>query len=163
MSCIRGQPPTIMKFPNIYFKLHSTEYAQMPYTVESCLKFFANGINNKGTLYITVWRDTAEMPQLNNRRIKQFKHDLGKYICVDKLNIEIASVSWQSFYEQVKKKPQYEPWLKALGSMIEILLVDYDPPRGSALHPKTKQKKADIKRKKVERSSGQKSTYSGSK
>lgn len=137
MSCIRGQPPTIMKFPNIYFKLHSTEYAQMPYTVDSCFKSLVKGINQKGTLYITVWRDTAEMPQLNNRRIKRFKHDLGKYMRVDKINIEIVSVSWQSFYEQMKKKPHDETWLKALGSMIEILLIDYLPPQGSALHPKT--------------------------
>jgi hypothetical protein len=66
-----------MTFPSIYFKHNSTEYAKMPYTVDSCLKHIATHI--KDVTGKPIWRDSAEAEQLTHERIKKIKSDLSKY------------------------------------------------------------------------------------
>jgi hypothetical protein len=66
-----------MTFPSIYFKHNSTEYAEMPYTVDSCLKHIATHI--KDVTGKPIWRDSAETERLTSERIKKIKTDLSKY------------------------------------------------------------------------------------
>jgi hypothetical protein len=66
-----------MTFPSIYFKHNSTEYAKMPYTVDSCLKHIATHI--KDVTGKPIWRDSTETEQLTNERIKKIKSDLSKF------------------------------------------------------------------------------------
>src|SRR4051812_572394 len=66
-----------MTFPSIYFKYNSTEYAEMPYTVDSCFKYMAahaKEINSR-----PIWRDSSETEQLTTERIKKLKLGLNKY------------------------------------------------------------------------------------
>ena len=93
-TCLRAQVNEIhnrlstgdlnMTFPSIYFKNNSTEYAQMPYTVDSCFKYMALHIKNLNSL--NLWRDSSETEQLAHTRIKILRTDLNKYTTV-KLNI----------------------------------------------------------------------------
>ena len=50
-----------MSFPSIYFKNNSTEYAKMPYTVDSCLKYIADNLDD--IVSFTIWRDSNETDQ----------------------------------------------------------------------------------------------------
>jgi hypothetical protein len=66
-----------MTFPSIYFRHNSTEYAEMPYTVDSCLKHIATHI--KDVTGKPIWRDSTETEHLTSERIKKIKTDLSKY------------------------------------------------------------------------------------
>lgn len=66
-----------MTFPSIYFKHNSTEYAKMPYTVDSCLKHVAEHI--KDVTGKPIWRDSSETEHLTRERIKKIKTDLARY------------------------------------------------------------------------------------
>ena len=46
-----------MTYPSIYFVLNSTEYAVMPYTVDSCFKYIAANIKYLNS--IVIWRDSS--------------------------------------------------------------------------------------------------------
>jgi hypothetical protein len=129
--CLHGQNEFKMAFPNIYFKLNSTDYAEMPYTVDSCFKYLIKNIKAKGTPQLSIWHDTIEVSQLSKRRIKKFKYDLNKYMYTDKIDILINPISWQTVYEQVKKSPPHKSYLPSLGSMIQIVVIDYSLPSGA--------------------------------
>jgi hypothetical protein len=66
-----------MTFPSIYFKNNSTNYAEMPYTVDSCFKYVAVHIKYLNDLI--VWRDSSETDQLTYNRIKKLRAELSKY------------------------------------------------------------------------------------
>jgi len=66
-----------MTFPSIYFKHNSTEYAVMPYSVDSCLKHYAK--NMADITGRPIWRDSLEQETLTTKRIKKIRTDLGKY------------------------------------------------------------------------------------
>jgi hypothetical protein len=86
-TCLRSQVNEIdnrlnsgelsMTFPSIYFKNNSTDYAKMPYTADSCLKYMAVNIKNLNSL--NLWRDSAETDQLAYARIKKLRADLKRY------------------------------------------------------------------------------------
>jgi hypothetical protein len=68
-----------MTFPSIYFKHNSTDYAPMPYQVDSCFKHIAlhyNDIMNS----LVIWRDSSEKEELTIKRIAKLKLSLSKYI-----------------------------------------------------------------------------------
>ena len=75
-----------MTFPSIYFKHNSTDYAPMPYTVDSCFKYialhFEDNINS-----LVIWRDSTETEELTNKRIEILKAGLKKYIRPGKIEI----------------------------------------------------------------------------
>src|SRR5579872_2280780 len=101
VSVFRGQSKQQMTFPNIYFKLNSADYAKMPYTIDSCLKFLIKNIKAKGIPSFIMFRDTIETELLLKRRIKRFKNDLNKYMPADKTEILIkeiliSPISWQT-------------------------------------------------------------------
>lgn len=66
-----------MTFPSIYFKNKTTDYATMPYKVDSCFKYIAQ--HNKDIKTYVIWRDSSETEALTNKRIKKLKTDLNKY------------------------------------------------------------------------------------
>ena len=75
-----------MTFPSIYFKHNSTDYAAMPYTVDSCFKFialhFKDNINS-----LVIWRDSTETEKLTNERIEKLNSGLRKHIPSGKIDI----------------------------------------------------------------------------
>ena len=75
-----------MSFPSIYFKHSSTEYATMPYSVDSCFKYIA--LNIKVINSCPIWRDSSETEKLTKERIKKLKFGLNKYPLVKKINIQ---------------------------------------------------------------------------
>ncbi len=66
-----------MIFPGIYFKHNTTDYATMPYTVDSCLKYISLHIKDINDL--VIWRDSLETEKLTQQRIKKLKTELRKY------------------------------------------------------------------------------------
>ncbi|MBK7669740.1 MAG: hypothetical protein IPJ32_21900 [Sphingobacteriaceae bacterium] len=65
-----------MTFPSIYFKNNSTDYAKMPYAVDSCFKYIAENLDD--IVSYTIWRDSNENEQLTKNRIKKLKAGLKK-------------------------------------------------------------------------------------
>ena len=65
-----------MTFPSIYFKPNSTDYALLPYTVDSCFNYIAEHIEDINDL--VIWRDSLENEKLTNQRIKKLKIGLSK-------------------------------------------------------------------------------------
>ena len=57
-----------MTYPSIYFKNNSTEYAKMPYTADSCLKYIADNLDD--IVSYIIWRDSNETDALTKKRIK---------------------------------------------------------------------------------------------
>ena len=66
-----------MTFPSIYFKHNSLDYAEMPYSVDSCFKYIAAKIEYLNSL--VVWRDSSETDQLTYKRIQKLRAGLNKY------------------------------------------------------------------------------------
>lgn len=68
-----------MTFPSIHFKHNSTDYASMPYSVDSCFKYIAlhfdETINS-----LVIWRDSTETESLTIKRIKKLHLALNKYL-----------------------------------------------------------------------------------
>jgi len=94
-TILPGQNPEIdrlvdselkMTFPSIYFKHNSTDYATMPYTVDSCFKYIA--LNIKDINSRPIWRDSSETEHLTNERIKKLKLGLNKYPPTKRINIQ---------------------------------------------------------------------------
>lgn len=81
-----------MTFPSIYFKHNSTNYADMPYKVDSCFKHIAlhfdQNINS-----LVIWRDSLETEALTKARIKKLSAQLKKHL--RKNNFEIISMADQ--------------------------------------------------------------------
>ncbi|HEY1038652.1 MAG TPA: hypothetical protein VGF30_04565 [Bacteroidia bacterium] len=78
-----------MTFPGIYFKHNSTDYAPMPYTVDSCFKFIALQFD-KNLNDLVIWRDSLESEALTTKRIQKLKVGLKKHIKTG--NIEIYAM-----------------------------------------------------------------------
>src|SRR5687768_11512629 len=75
-----------MTYPSIYFVHNSTEYAVMPYPVDSCFKYIAGHIKYLNS--IVIWKDSSETEFLTNARIKKLKYDLNKYVPSNNIRIE---------------------------------------------------------------------------
>ena len=75
-----------MTFPSIYFKHNSTDYATMPYKIDSCFNHIAFNYNRDINSLI-IWRDTNETEALTNRRINKLHKEFRKYIKVGSVEI----------------------------------------------------------------------------
>lgn len=75
-----------MTFPSIYFKHNSTDYAPMPYKIDSCLKYIALNYN-KDINSLVIWQDVTETEALTYKRIKKLRAGLRKYIRNDAIEI----------------------------------------------------------------------------
>ncbi len=76
-SVVKKDPVLSMTFPSIYFKHNSTEYAVMPYAVDSCYEYIADHVKYLDAL--TLWRDSNETEQLTSQRLKKIRTDLKKH------------------------------------------------------------------------------------
>lgn len=109
-----------MTFPSIYFKHNSTEYAPMPYSVDSCFKYIAANIND--IVGYTIWRDSLETDALTKSRIKKLKKGLDKFASSGQIEIQSMGkqqkISRHTINKGVDKKQiQY---LLSLNSVFDI-------------------------------------------
>jgi hypothetical protein len=108
-----------MNFPSIYFKHNSTDYAEMPYAVDSCFKYIADHIKYLNDL--TIWRDSIEVDQLAYKRIKKLRADLSKYT-LSTLNIQsmgdAQKISQHTIYTATD--PEQIQYLLALNSVFDV-------------------------------------------
>lgn len=114
-----------MTFPSIYFKHNSTDYAKMPYTVDSCFKYMA--LHLKDIYSFTVWRDSSETEDLTNERIKKLKEGLNKYIPSKKIDTHSMGDKQKISRKTVDRGVDYEyiEYLLSLNSVIEISKTRY--------------------------------------
>lgn len=68
-----------MTFPSIYFKHNSTDFATMPYSIDSCFKFISQNYK-KDINSLVIWRDSIETERLTKKRIKKLRAGLRKYL-----------------------------------------------------------------------------------
>lgn len=116
-----------MTFPSIYFKHHSTDYAAMPYPVDSCLKHIAANIKNINSY--AIWRDSSETEALSGQRIKKLKTDLKKY----RLKSEIKILSMDTLQKvsrltlNMSNNKAQRDYLLSLNSVLDISKVRFTP------------------------------------
>jgi len=130
-----------MTFPSIYFKHQSTDYATMPYTVDSCFKYIALHFDDNNNSLV-IWRDSNETKELTNKRIKKLKMSLNKRIR-DK-SIEIHSmgnqqkISWQTM--KMTSDSAKIKYLWSLNSVFDISMTRFPKTPSTkashVLHPK---------------------------
>ncbi len=107
-----------MTFPSIYFKHNTTEYAEMPYPVDSCFIFIQKNI--KDIKSYVVWRDSGETEQLSQQRLKKIRTGLTKYT---KSQIKVLSmgneqkISRYTIHKSPKEQRQY---LLSLNSVFDV-------------------------------------------
>lgn len=109
-----------MTFPSIYFKHNSTEYAKMPYKVDSCFAYIA--FHLKDINDFVIWRDSLETDMLTMQRIKKLKSGLSKYKLTRK--IHISSMEGEQKISrhtiEVVKDPAQVQYLLSLNSVFDI-------------------------------------------
>jgi hypothetical protein len=109
-----------MTFPSIYFVNRSTDYAAMPYTVDSCFKYIAANI--KDIKSFVIWRDSSETEKLTSSRIKKLKAGLNKYTPSGKIHIhpmdKEQKISQHTIGEGVGDKQIH--YLLSLNSVLDI-------------------------------------------
>jgi len=108
-----------MTFPSIYFKHNSTDYATMPYSVDSCFKYIATKIKELNSY--PVWRDINEKERLTYFRIKQLQADLVKYLPANNIRFQsmgaAQKISKQTIQKADTKQAQY---LLTLNSVLDV-------------------------------------------
>lgn len=128
-TTLRAQNPEVerlmsmelkMTYPSIYFVHNSTEYAVMPYTVDSCFKYIASHIKYLNS--IVIWRDSSETETLTGARIRKLKLDINKYIA--SRNVKIKSMENEQKLSQrtikmgtTEKQTQY---LLSFNSVLDV-------------------------------------------
>jgi hypothetical protein len=121
-----GQIKHKMEFPNIYFKLNSTDYADMPYKVDSCFKMMVKHINIDSVhnnIYLFFRRDSSETDQLTEKRIVKLKQDLNKFKITSKIYFKNSGTSQKIVKENRKIKRR----ILTLRSVVEVNLVTREP------------------------------------
>ncbi len=108
-----------MTFPSIYFKHNSTDYAAMPYSVDSCFKFIATKIKELNSY--PVWRDINEKERLTVLRIKKLKAELDKFVPENKIHF-LSMGSAQKISRQTIQKADAEQaqYLLSLNSVLDM-------------------------------------------
>lgn len=107
-----------MTYPSIYFVHNSTDYAEMPYPVDSCFKYIASHIKYLNS--IVIWRDSSETEFLTETRIKKLKLDLNKYIPYGNVDIE-SMENEQKISQRTIRKASDEKQLQYLLSFNSVL------------------------------------------
>lgn len=107
-----------MTFPSIYFKHNSTEYAEMPYPVDSCFIFIQKNV--KDIKSYVIWKDSGETEQLSSKRVQKIRSDLSKY---SKAAVRVSSmgkdqkISRYTIYHNPAEQKQY---LLSLNSVFDV-------------------------------------------
>lgn len=109
-----------MTFPSIYFKHNSTDYATMPYSVDSCFKYMA--LNIKDIYSFDIWRDSGETEELTNKRIEKLKLGLNKYTPSMKIDIHSMGEEQKISRRTVDRGIDHEhiEYLLSLNSVFDI-------------------------------------------
>ena len=109
-----------MTFPSIYFKHNSTDYANMPYTVDSCLKYIATNIKNLNSY--PIWRDSTEKERLTYIRIQKLKSDLNKYAPSKQIHFQSMGTAQKISRRTIEKSVdnQQTQYLLSLNSVLDI-------------------------------------------
>jgi hypothetical protein len=128
-----------MTFPSIYFKHNSTEYAAMPYSVDSCYKYIVK--NAKDISDYAIWRDSSETETLTSQRIKKIQAELKKYKLKGKINIENMHEAQKisQYTINLAKSPKQTEYLLCLNSAFDISktrLTEQDKQINHILHPR---------------------------
>jgi hypothetical protein len=107
-----------MNFPSIYFKHNSTEYAEMPYPVDSCFIYIQKNI--KDIKSYVIWRDSGETEQLSGKRVQKIRTDLSKYT---KAQIKVLSMGKEqkiSRYTINHNNQDSRSYLLSLNSVFDV-------------------------------------------
>lgn len=127
-----------MTFPSIYFKNNSTEYAAMPYVVDSCFRYIANNV--KDIVSYVIWRDSLETEKLTHARIKKLKTDLKRYAPKNKVKIaSMGSAQKISRHTINRANKEQQQYLLTLNSVFDISKTFLPPDKINSshiLHPK---------------------------
>ena len=109
-----------MTFPSIYFKHNSTDYAAMPYTVDSCFNYIATHIKDINDL--VIWQDSTEIEPLTNKRIKKLKVGLNKYTSSKEISIQLMGKEQKISRRTINMgaKDTQIQYLLSLNSVFEI-------------------------------------------
>lgn len=114
-----------MTFPSIYFKTNSTDYAPMPYSVDSCLKHMA--ANAKDINSYALWRDSSETEILSKQRIKKLELALRQYRPKEKIRIQsmdsLQKIS--RFTINTSTSQEQRAYLLSLNSVLDISKVRF--------------------------------------
>ena len=126
---IRGQDSEInrllegefkMTFPSIYFKHNSSNYAEMPYSVDSCFKYIATNIKNINNY--PVWRDSSEKENLTYIRIQKLKSDLNKYVPSKQIHFQSMGTAQKITRQTIEKSAddKQKQYLLSLNSVLDV-------------------------------------------
>jgi hypothetical protein len=107
-----------MTYPCIYFVHNSTDYAPMPYPVDTCYKYIASHIKYLNS--IVIWRDSSETEYLTESRIKKIKLDLNKYTAFGNVDIE-SMENEQKISQRTIRKATNDKQLQYLLSFNSVL------------------------------------------
>ena len=107
-----------MTYPSIYFVHNSTEYAAMPYPVDSCFKYIASHVKYLNS--IVIWRDSSETEFLTESRMKKIKLDLNKYTAYGNVDIE-SMEGEQKISQRTIRKASNDKQLQYLLSFNSVL------------------------------------------
>jgi len=128
-----------MTFPSIYFRHHSTDYAPMPYTADSCFNYMA--LHIKDIRSLVIWRDSTETEELTNKRIKKLKAGLNKYTPSAKIEIHSMGNEQKISRHTIDKSVKHEQteYLLSLNSVFDISKTRFSvkkKKRDHRLHPR---------------------------
>lgn len=144
---LHGQNPEIdgliagelnMTFPSIYFKHNSTDYATMPYPVDSCFKYIATKIKELNSY--PVWRDSTEKERLTYLRIQKLRSDLNKYVPSKQIHFESMGTA-QKISQRTIEKGAGDQQIQYLLSLNSVLDVSGAIKSKTSVHKKKKQRK----------------------
>lgn len=122
-----------MTFPSIYFKNNSTDYAVMPYVVDSCFKYIANNV--KDIVSYVIWRDSLEPEKLSKQRIKKLKTDLKKYAPKNHVKIESMGSAQKISRNTIRKADkQQQEYLLTLNSVLDVSGTHMEADAGNRSH-----------------------------
>jgi len=109
-----------MTYPSIYFINTSTEYAAMPYTVDSCFKYIAK--NSKDIKSIVIWRDSSETETLTKSRIKKLKANLNNYTPSAKITIRSMGKAQKISRRSINEAATHQQiqYLLSLNSVLDV-------------------------------------------
>ncbi|MBI3519986.1 MAG: hypothetical protein HY062_11590 [Bacteroidetes bacterium] len=109
-----------MTFPSIYFKHNSSDYAVMPYSVDSCLKYIAANIKNLDSY--PIWRDTTEKERLTYIRIQKLKSDLNKFVPSKQIHFQSMGTAQKISRRIIEKSKDANQtlYLLSLNSVLDV-------------------------------------------
>lgn len=129
-TCTRGQDSEVdrlingelkMTFPGIHFKYKSTDYAPMPYSVDSCLKYIASRFD-ENINSLVLWRDSSETDELTSRRIEKLTPALKRYLHTREFEIHPAGNEQKVSRQTIKMTADSSKikYLLSLNSVFDI-------------------------------------------